>query len=148
MECPRELFPPEVYWPESAPLEESVGAFVKAFELLGYKRCSTAEFEFGYQKVAIYAYSNGIVAHMARQHLLGKGWLSKLGNLEDIVHHDLYAIEGSVDPQMREYGEVVQILKRTWLRGITCDFWLAWWSELKFLYARMKMRGKGWLRDF
>ena len=92
--------------------------FVEAFGRLGYKECDSREFEVGYQKVAIYATVNRRVKHMARQHFLGKGWLSKLGGLEDILHPQLGDIEGDASPLTTEYGEVVQILKRNWITAI------------------------------
>lgn len=128
------------------PLDESITGFTDCFRLLGYEPCTNANFEFGYQKVAIYAYSNGIVAHMARQHFWGRGWLSKLGNLEDIVHHDLFAIEGSTDPRQEEYGQVAQILKRSWFVAAKRDFFRALWAELKITLKRLTT--KGWVRDF
>jgi hypothetical protein len=45
---------------------------------------------------------------LARQHLFGKGWLSKLGDFEDIIHPKLSDIEGSTDPYAYEYGVVVK----------------------------------------
>jgi hypothetical protein len=107
---------PAAYWPPGVPLEETIDAFVQAFSILGYKPCDKPDFEFGFQKVAIYAGGDGIVRHMARQQFFGRGWLSKLGNMEDILHPDLYSIEGDPSPGSYEYGEVKQILKRRWWR--------------------------------
>jgi hypothetical protein len=46
---------------------------------LGYQACNHSDFEFGYQKIAIYA--DALAAtHMARQRFLGGGWLSKVGS--------------------------------------------------------------------
>jgi hypothetical protein len=94
-------------------LQAPVDCFVQGFRTLGYKPCDSKAFEFGYQKLAIYA-NNGGVTHMARQHFWGRGWLSKLGNLEDIVHDNLEDVEGDMSPSAAEYGKVVKILKRTW----------------------------------
>src|SRR5271163_3987993 len=77
-------YPPECYWPEGVPFDDTVECFVQAFETLGYKRCENSSFELGHQKVAIYASTSGMVRHMARQHFLGWGWLSKPGKLEDM----------------------------------------------------------------
>jgi hypothetical protein len=107
---------PSAYWPPGVPLEETVDAFIQAFRTLGYEPCGRPDFEFGFQKVAIYTGSDGMVRHMARQHFLGRGWLSKAGQLEDILHPDLASIEGNPLPGSYEYGEVNQILKRSWLR--------------------------------
>ena len=109
--------PPFCYWPTKV-FDDKVDTFVEAFGRLGYKKCDSREFEVGYQKVAIYATVNRRVKHMARQHFLGKGWLSKLGGLEDILHLQLRDIEGDASPLTTEYGEVVQILKRNWITAI------------------------------
>lgn len=105
------------FWPlpVSFPPDETIVAFIRAFETLGYQPCGNARFEFGFQKVAIYAGSDGNVRHMARQRFWGRGWLSKAGVMEDIAHPDLESIEGDPIPGSFEYGEVRQILKRSWL---------------------------------
>src|SRR5262249_43310373 len=82
---------PRYYWPPGfAKLPfgspPPLASFVEVFEgEFGYRPCSSSAFEVGYQKVAIYANALG-VTHMARQHFWGRGWLSKLGESEDIVH--------------------------------------------------------------
>jgi hypothetical protein len=106
-------YPPDTYWPLAGLDDDSVDAFVAAFEMFGYTRCNDRTFKIGYQKVAIYAYADRTATHMARQHLLGKGWLSKLGDFEDIIHPNLSDIEGSTDPNLYEYGEVAQIMQRS-----------------------------------
>jgi hypothetical protein len=109
------------YWPKGptgVSPDDKVDRFVEAFATLGYRPCNSSEFEFGYQKVAIYATDALNVKHMARQHLLGKGWLSKLGDWEDILHLQLSHIEGDADPWTQEYGKVRKILKRSWTRAI------------------------------
>jgi hypothetical protein len=81
------------------------------FETLGYEPCDIGAFEIDYQKLAIYANEVG-VTHMARQHFLGRGWLSKLGNLEDIFHRELQDIAGGTSTLAGQYGEVERFLKR------------------------------------
>ena len=95
--------------PEEVPLD----FFIEGFVTLGYRPCDSKRFEFGYQKVVIYANELG-VTHMARQHFLGHGWLSKLGDYEDIVHPEPEDVAGDMSPLSYHYGEVVQILKRSW----------------------------------
>jgi len=128
--------PKGLYWPPGVPHDTKVDTFVMAFERLGYQRCDNQEFEFGFQKVAIYAWDLDTTTHMARQHFLGKGWLSKPGILEDIVHFTLESIES--DPPYRGdgYGEVFQILKRSWLTALfrTCLFRCAWYTFRHWLY--------------
>ncbi len=128
----------QAYWPPGAPVEETVAAFCGAFAILGYRKCDRSDFEVGYQKVAIYALSNGHVTHMARQHFWGRGWLSKPGNLEDILHSDLGSIEGNPAPMSNEYGKVVQILKRSWWDALLSLCLLrCLWNAAKFYIYRL-----------
>lgn len=132
--------PPISYWPESAPLEDTVDAFVTAFEALGYRRTKKRAYEFGRQKVAIYAKSTGAVTHMARQHFLGRGWLSKPGDLEDILHPDLESIEGDDSPATNEYGTVAQVLERSWWAAAEFGLLRCWWAAFLFWLLRVKRR--------
>lgn len=130
--------PPDVYWPIE-PVDETVDSFVHAFATLGYKLCENSSFEFGYQKVAIYAADDMSVRHMARQEFFGRGWLSKPGKLEDILHPDLASIEGDPSPiSLNEYGRVRRILRRSWWTAFVrlCLF-RCWWAALKFWLYRM-----------
>jgi hypothetical protein len=133
MDCPRNLFPPEVYWPPQLPIgDESVENFANAFALQGYERCDNFDFEVGYQKVAIYAiFANGVwnTKHMARQHFLGRGWLSKVGFAEDILHAELSDVEGYL------YGTVVQVLRRGWWTAFRRG--LGWPASVKFFFYRI-----------
>jgi hypothetical protein len=101
--------PPECHWPVQV-RDDTIDCFVDAFATLGYKRCESRSFEFGYQKVAIYANTLKIVRHMARQHIFGKGWISKIGDFEDITHPELSDIETDPSPLVYGYGEVKQVL--------------------------------------
>lgn len=114
---------PMCYWPPGFP-KYTVGTpvsaqyFADVFEKrFGYRQCQTPAFEFGYQKVAIYANALG-ATHMARQHLWGKGWLSKLGVWEDVVHSEPTHVCGSIDPLAGEYGVVALYMKRPWWRAV------------------------------
>lgn len=131
--------PPQSYWPPNAPDDESVDCFVGVFQKQGYEKCADATFEIGYQKVAIYADRDMNATHMARQHLLGRGWLSKLGDLEDIVHASLHDIEGNTDPFAQEYGVVVQIMKRSLLVAlISGGLVRSTRASFRFLFHRLK----------
>jgi hypothetical protein len=136
MDCPRHLYPPEVYWPSHLPVsDESIANFVNAFvDTKGYSPCGRdTSFEFGYQKVAIYAKSeNGslVTKHMARQHLLGFGWLSKLGTGRDIFHPKVEDLHGNL------YGTVEQVLKRSW--PIALSKGLAIPSSFRFFLYRVR----------
>jgi len=131
------VHPPEAYWPPTAPMEETVDSFVQAFATLGYKPCKDVSFEFGYQKVAIYADDEMTTTHMARQHFFGRGWLSKLGNLEDILHRQLRDVEGDTAPASQEYGKVVQVLKRSWWVAARLGLFRGCLASFKFWFYRV-----------
>jgi hypothetical protein len=110
----------EFYWPHGLPRVSPapvgmitytpVDYLIQGFQTLGYKPCTDDSFEFGFQKVAIYAHPAAGATHMARQRFWGRGWLSKPGPaLEDIVHLELKGVTGNI------YGDVAQIMKRSWL---------------------------------
>jgi hypothetical protein len=91
------------FWPPAARREETIAAFVEAFQTLGYVPCADATPEPSFEKVALYA-RDGIPKHAARQLPNGE-WTSKLGELED-VEHTLDGITG------HWYGTVIQVMKR------------------------------------
>ena len=132
------LPPSEFFWFTGIPLDESIDSFVKGFASLGYRPCDNSIFEFGYQKVAIYAGNDGRVRHMARQEFFGRGWLSKPGDLEDFLHVDLASIEGDPSPGSYDYGRVQKILKRSWWAALIrlCLF-RCWWVAIKFWIYRL-----------
>ena len=138
----RRMWPHQDYWwfpglPLVAIAEEApVGYFVQGFRLFGYEPCESRAFEFGYQKVAIYANDSG-ATHMARQHFWGRGWLSKPGRLEDILHYELEDIEGDMSPRAMEYGKVAQILKRSWWAALRLGLLRGWWAALKVQIYRL-----------
>ncbi len=92
------------YWPPGAPREETVEAFVTAFQSLGFVVCDDGAYEPEYEKLALFADEEGAPTHMARQ-VDADLWTSKMGKHHDISH-PLEAVEGS------EYGRVVRYLKR------------------------------------
>ncbi len=92
------------YWPEGAPREETIGAFIAAYGELGFISCDDPLLESGYEKLAIYAAPDGTPTHVARQ-LPSGFWSSKLGQLQDI-QHQLEDLAGPV------YGSCAQFLKR------------------------------------
>ena len=96
---------PFAYWPPGTDREESVASFMQAFATLGYERALSGDLEPQFEKVAIFASSDGIPTHMARQ-LRDGTWTSKVGSLEDIRHQELSGLEGA------EYGTVVVFLRR------------------------------------
>jgi hypothetical protein len=94
----------EEYWPPGLSHEETLTTFQQAFTLLGFTVCENDVFEPEFEKVALFANSDGVPQHAARQLPNGR-WTSKLGKREDI-EHDLHALEGTA------YGSVVLLLKR------------------------------------
>jgi hypothetical protein len=98
--------PSDAYWPAAIDREETIEAFVRAFQILGYEPSESDELEVAFEKVALYVDSTLTPTHMARQ-LESGVWTSKIGiALEDIDHTTLAALEGD------RYGAVVRILKR------------------------------------
>jgi hypothetical protein len=91
------------YWPAGVPCDETIDAFLQAYQTLGYIPCADGTLEAGFEKIALYALS-GVPKHAARQLPSGR-WSSKLGSAEDI-EHDLDGLVGVL------YGAAVQFLKR------------------------------------
>ena len=94
----------QYFWPSEILREETIDAFVKAFEFLGYTICRDANYEMEYEKVAIYAKPDGRPTHAARQ-IDSEKWTSKIGRLEDI-EHDINSLSGDI------YGEPLVYMKR------------------------------------
>jgi hypothetical protein len=94
----------QYFWPARIPRAVEIQAFTKAYESLGYTVCKDAEYEDGFEKIAIYADFAGKPTHAARQ-LNPVLWTSKLGKSEDIEH----TLDALVGPQ---YGYVAAIMKR------------------------------------
>jgi len=133
---PSNPLPVGVHWPPWAARDEKVQTFVQVFAALGYEVCDNDVFEFGYQKVAIYALNEDHVTHMARQHFLGKGWLSKPGMLEDIVHSNLQCIETHPDG-LSDYGTVRCVMKRSWRTRLAGPCLVrCFWHAMKFWVYR------------
>ena len=95
----------EFYWVPGVPMEETLSAYIQAYQTLGYATCDNAILEVGYKKIALYVNDQGVPTHAAKQLLTGK-WSSKLGWLEDIEHE----LEGLVG---EKYGKIGQVLKRS-----------------------------------
>ena len=102
---PFDVASPYIYWPPDVPREETIEAFVKLYEWLLFTKCDRADREEGYDKIALYA-ANDVPTHAARWWQEDRGWTSKLGEEQDVVHHSLASLEGSV------YGTVVHIMRR------------------------------------
>ena len=96
------------YWPADCESTDELSTIIQLYLNDGYIRCENSDLEYGYQKVAIYATSEG-PKHAARQLPSGK-WTSKIGQREDIQHDDLQALDG------QEYGKPVIFLKKALIR--------------------------------
>jgi hypothetical protein len=94
----------EFYWVEGVSMEETLSAYIEAYQTLGYAIFDTATLEAGYEKIALYIDDEGIPVHATKQLATGK-WSSKLGWLEDI-EHELEGLTGE------RYGQVGQVLKK------------------------------------
>lgn len=84
---------------------ETLDNFEKQFNLLWFKERTDAEYEEGFEKIALYV-KDSEVTHASRQIETG-WWATKLGQWgADIEHKVLDGLEGE------EYGKVALILKR------------------------------------
>ena len=97
--------PTESYWPPEIPREDTLAAYLSLFASLGFGLCADNRVEPGFEKIAIYADSEQMFTHVARQEESGL-WTSKMGDWEDIEHVTLDGIAG------RMCGAVLQHLRR------------------------------------
>lgn len=103
--CPSE----DGYWPDGVPRELTIGAFVQAYEKLGYKLCSDGSLVPGVEKIAIFGHrveGEEEPTHAALQLENGK-WTSKMGPLEDIRHETAEVVRGPL------YGKILCFMERT-----------------------------------
>jgi hypothetical protein len=101
---------PGYYWPADADIGEGPEDLQSGFEAIGYEECRDGSPEPGYEKVALYVGTDGIWTHAAR--LTPVGWVSKIGNLQDITHTTPQAFDDSC------YGRVFCYMRRP-IRAIT-----------------------------
>jgi hypothetical protein len=95
------------YWPAGILREETLPAFIAAFETIGYEVCDNPSMETGFVKIAIYGDAQNVPRHVARQLANGE-WTSKIGQYEDIQHRTLKALTGNPPA----YGTVIQIMRK------------------------------------
>jgi hypothetical protein len=91
------------YWPPGVGDDDLPDQWAEIFRRHGYEETDDRSYEVGFEKIAIYADSEG-ASHVARQIQDGK-WSSKLGNLSDIEHAHLEVLEET-------YGKVDRVMKR------------------------------------
>lgn len=98
------------YWPPGVPREETIAAFMLAYEKQGYRQCLNESLELGLEKIAIFGRQepDGTLTptHAARQLESGE-WSSKLGVFEDICH------QASGDVSGPAYGRKVCCMSRS-----------------------------------
>lgn len=92
------------YWPTPGAHIPTIDVFRSAFAGLGYKDCKSGRYQRRYEKIALYASTDGWVTHAARQ--VRTRWTSKLGEFVDIEHDRPNDVGGG------QYGEVVQFMRR------------------------------------
>jgi hypothetical protein len=92
------------YWPPGSPSADTLAGWIKVFSDHGYKETEGEVLEPEFEKVAIYASTEGEPEHVARQKASG-AWVSKMGKGHDI-EHTLAALEGAI------MGKVVVMMKR------------------------------------
>jgi hypothetical protein len=98
-------YSPDGTWPDGVDREVATANFVAVFERHGFVACDDVTVEEGYEKIAIYSDASGNFGHAARQLPSGR-WTSKIGELEDIEHETLGAL------QSPDYGQPVRFMKR------------------------------------
>lgn len=82
----------QYFWPDEAPREYTLDAYIGAFRSRGFDLCVDGSLEGGTEKIAIYTL-NGFPLHAARQ-LEDGSWTSKMGECEDIQHLDPSSVSG------------------------------------------------------
>ncbi len=85
---------PEYYWPEGAPRDDSITAFIDGFGRMGFQVCANGDLEEGFDKVAVYTALDHSPKHVALQLPNGR-WTSKLGADEDIEHSSVADLQAS-----------------------------------------------------
>ena len=106
---------PPYYWPDGVEFRETIEAFTKAYETRGFKVCSNAIFEDGFEKIAIYVDPSNRPKHAARQ-LDKDNWTSKLGSDIDISHPFInqwsqIIVDGKIY-DLSIYGKLGRLMKK------------------------------------
>ena len=81
------------YWPPGVARQYTFQAHADAYATLGYRPCSTGDFEIAFEKIVLFTDAAGIPTHAARQRENGK-WTSKLGGDVDVEHATPEALAG------------------------------------------------------
>jgi hypothetical protein len=109
---------PHYYWPPDITPDETLEAFIAAFEKYGgYEVCVGAHHEWRFQKIALYVGDWGEPTHAARQTWTGV-WHSKIGDNIDLTHKTLDYLAGGI------YGAPACTMKRQWTLERLIAAWL------------------------
>ncbi len=92
------------YWPDGMRSDGTLDAYLELFESLGYVPTESPDYQPGQPCMAIYSDDDGEFCHVALR--TESGWTSKCGELHDIFHATLEALEDQA------YGRVVKVLRR------------------------------------
>jgi hypothetical protein len=96
------------YWPDGVAGGDEIEFLIKAFAAVGFEGCDSQFPEFGYEKIALFEDADGNWTHAAR--LRDDGcWESKIGPYEDIIHENLFALEGAAPA----YGAATVFMRRS-----------------------------------
>ena len=92
------------WWPDNVPCDERKESLIALFKYFGFEQCSVGDYEWEYDKVALYANEEGW-KHAAR--IIGDNVLhSKIGTAWDIHHSGGDTFVGT------EYGRIFTYMKR------------------------------------
>jgi len=89
--------------------EESIEAFISAYQTIGFSVCDSPDYENDFEKIAIFVDQLGTPTHAARQ-LDKTTWTSKLGSSFDISHA-FDGVSGDGIPK-KNYGKPKVFMKR------------------------------------
>lgn len=94
------------FWPDGVKREETLDAYIEAYQTVGYEVCDSGQLEKNTEKIVVYINPvNGAPTHAARQLPDGK-WTSKLGQNIDISHLEPETLTGG------KYGTIARFMKR------------------------------------
>ncbi len=85
----------EYAWPEKLQRKPTIENFIVFYQMCGFCKADNFLLETGWEKIAIFE-DMGEVAHAARQ-LEDGSWVSRIGDLVDVIHYDLDAVSGGAN---------------------------------------------------
>jgi hypothetical protein len=82
---------PDTFWPKVAPKDFRITSLIDAYRSIGFEVDANGEWKSDREKIALYARPSGEYGHAAVLRKPGC-WASKIGELEDIEHGTLEAV--------------------------------------------------------